>query len=96
METVEGDISTVTEPKTDVMYLQRDNADDKTWMIYIYQNGSWINVGDTEVDLSNYWTKDSIEEMKVALGMHNAEAITDEKISAAVEAAFASTAVELA
>ena len=96
METVEGSIETVTEPKTDVLYLQRDNADDKTWMIYIYQNGAWINVGDTEVDLSNYWTKDSIEEMKEALGMHNAEAIADAAIVSAVETAFANTTVELA
>ena len=95
IETVEGDIATVTDPKSDVLYLQRDNADDKTWMMYIYQNGQWINVGDTEVDLSNYWSKDSIEEMKVALGMHDAEPIPEPNIIAAVDTAFANTVVDL-
>ena len=102
IETVTGSIDTVTEPKTDVLYLQRDNEADTTWMMYIYQAptveggvGSWINVGDTEVDLSNYWTKDSIEEMREALGVHDAEAIPDENIVNAIETAFNNTAVDL-
>jgi len=102
IETVTGDISTVADPQTDIMYLQRDDENDTTWMMYIWQApavdgeaGSWINIGDTEVDLSNYWSKDNIEEMKEALGLHDAEPIPDEKIIAAVEAAFSSTSVDL-
>jgi len=57
--------------------------------------GTWINVGDTEVDLSNYWSKDSIDEMKEALGMHDAEPIPDETVVSSVEAAFTATAVDL-
>lgn len=102
IETVTGNISTVTEPKTDVLYLQRDDEADTTWMMYIYQApaaegeaGSWINVGDTEVDLSNYWTKDSIDEMRAALNIHDAEAIPDENIVNAIDTAFANTAVDL-
>ena len=102
IETVEGEISTVTDPRTDVLYLQRDNAEDKTWMMYIYrapaaegEAGSWINVGDTEVDLSNYWSKDSIEEMKVALGMHDVEPIPEANILSVIDTAFANTVVDL-
>lgn len=102
IETVTGDISTVVDPQTDVMYLQRDNEEDKTWMMYIYQapavdgeEGNWINIGDTEVDLSNYWSKDNIEEMREALGIHDVEPITDEQITAAVDAAFANTEPDL-
>lgn len=102
IETVTGDISTVADPQTDVMYLQRDDESDTTWMMYIYQApavegeaGSWINIGDTEVDLSNYWSKDNIEEMKEALGIHDAEAISDDQIVAAVEAAFSATTEDL-
>lgn len=102
METVTGSIDTVVEPKTDVLYLQRDSEEDRTWMMYIYQApaaegeaGTWINIGDTEVDLSNYWSKDNIEEMREALGIHDAEAIPDEQIISAVDAAFANTEVDL-
>ena len=96
IETVEGPITAVADPRTDVMYLQRDDENDTTWMMYIYTAaGEWINVGDTEVDLSNYWSKDSIEEMKEALGLHDAEALPDDKIISAVESAFTSTNVDL-
>ena len=96
IETVEGPITGVTNPRTDVMYLQRDDENDTTWMMYIYtEAGEWINIGDTEVDLSNYWSKDSIEEMKEALGLHDAEALPDEKIISAVETAFTNTNVDL-
>ena len=87
---VTGDINTlVTEPNTDVLYLQRDSEEDRTWMIYMYSETiGWINVGDTEVDLSNYWTKDDIEEMQVALNMHNVESIPDDYISSSVNEIF--------
>lgn len=59
-----------------VLYFQRDDEDDKTWMIYIWDvdNTSWVCVGDTEIDLSNYWSKDENEELKKALGIDVLEA----------------------
>ncbi len=54
-----------------VLYFQRDDEDDKTWMIYIWDvdNTKWVCVGDSEIDLSNYWSKDENEELKKALGV---------------------------
>jgi len=95
IETVTGSIETVTEPAADKLYLQRDDENDKTWMLYVYNNGSWINVGDTEVDLSGYWAKGDEEAMREALGIHDAEAIPDANITSSVEAAFTATAVTL-
>ena len=96
IETVVGSIDTVTDPKSDKLYFQKDNDSDTTWMMYIYTaEGQWINVGDTEVDLSNYWTKDDAEAMREALGIHDAENLSDAKITAAVEAAFADTATSI-
>lgn len=54
-----------------VLYFQRDDEEDKTWMIYIWDvdNTRWVCVGDTEIDLSKYWSKDENEELKKALGV---------------------------
>ena len=102
IDVVTGDISTVTDPQTDVLYLQRDDETDKTWMLYIYrapavegEAGTWINVGDTEVDLSNYWSKDDTEAMREVLAMHNVEAVSEDAIASAIEKAFESTTVDL-
>ena len=94
IQTVEGSIETVTEPKTDVLYLQRDSATDPSWMIYINtESHGWVNIGDTEIDFSNYWTRSNVDEIKEALGMHNTEAITDQDIIDAVDAADAENVV---
>lgn len=96
IQTVIGDIDEqVTEPSTSVMYFQKDNEEDKTWVIYIYatvgETPSWVVVGDTSIDLVNYWAKTDIDEMKTALGIHDAEALPAATITAKVEAAFAAT-----
>lgn len=95
MEAVTGLITTVTDPKTDVLYLQRDDENDTTWMLYIYtvngENHEWIAIGDTEIDLSGYWKKTDVDEMKEALGVPQMTPITEAKITAAVETAFTNT-----
>lgn len=92
IDTVTGAIDTVVEPSTSILYLQRDDEADKTWMLYIYrEDGTWVNIGDTEVDLSNYWSKDDVDAMKEALGVPEMVAMTEAQITAAVEAAFKNT-----
>lgn len=89
IDTVTGAITDVADPSTSVLYLQRDDEADTTWMLYIYrEDGTWVNIGDTEVDLSNYWSKDDVEEMKTALGIPEMVAMTEAQITAAVEKAF--------
>ena len=92
IETVVGEITSVADPDTAALYFQKDNEDDPTWVMYIYKDAQWIVIGDTSVDLANYWKKTDIEEMKTALGIVEYEAISNEAITAAVEAAFAETA----
>lgn len=94
IQTVTGAIETITEPSDKVFYLQRDSETDRTWMIYLYMAGQWINVGDTELDLSHLWSKDEIEDLKEALDVHNAESISEDRISAIVEQEFANTAID--
>jgi len=102
IETVTGDISTVADPRDDVLYFQRDNEADTMWMLYIYQpsavegeDGTWVNIGDTEVDLSGIWSKDETEELKEALGIHNVETLSDETLVTVADAAYEANAVEL-
>lgn len=67
-------------------------------VVYNYTGSTdddWINIGDTEVNLSNYWSKDNIAELREALNIHDVEPITDAQIISAVDAAFANTAVTL-
>lgn len=92
IDTVTGAITSVADPSTSVLYLQRDDEADTTWMLYIYrEDGTWVNIGDTEVDLSNYWSKDDVDAMKEALGVPEMVALTEAQITAAVDAAFAGT-----
>jgi len=91
IQTVTGAIDTITDPSSEVFYLQRDNETDRTWMIYLYVNGEWINVGDTEIDLSHLWSKDEIEEMRDALNVHEVEPISFDRITAIIDEQFAAT-----
>ena len=78
-----GNIDDITEPNGSYIYLQRDNDQDTTWMMYVYDESlGWINIGDTEVDLSNYWSKDpaDVEALKLALGIAEDIAAVDAKI----------------
>ena len=85
IQTVTGDIDIevpLEERSTSVLYFQRDNEEDTTWMIYIWNadpeivpdpNGEWICLGDTEIDLSGYWSKDAADilELKNVLGIND-------------------------
>ena len=68
--------------RSDVIYWQRDSLDDTKWMIYIWNedstdnadlNGTWICLGDTEVNLDNYWSKSDadVASMKYVLGIND-------------------------
>lgn len=96
IELVVGDLNTeVTEPSTSVMYFHKDSDDDKTWDIYIYRavndTPTWIVVGDTSVDLVDYWKKTDTEAMREALNIHDIEALPAATITAKVQAAFEAT-----
>ena len=92
------------------IYLQKDNEDDPTWVMYAFlpsawsepteegeksvpTAGQWIVVGDTSIDLVNYWSKDaaSVAELRDVLKIHDAEALSNATITAAVENAFLMT-----
>ena len=74
IQTVIGDIDIevpLEERSTSVLYFQRDNEEDTTWMIYIWNadpkiipdpNGKWLYCGDTEIDLSDYRLNDNGED----------------------------------
>lgn len=85
IQTVTGDINEqvpLEQRSTDVLYLQRDTVEDTTWMMYIWNanpelhpdpDGEWINIGDTEIDLSGYWSKSEADMADLAnqLGIPN-------------------------
>lgn len=94
IETVVGSIDTVSDPKTDVLYFQKDDEADQTWEMFVWHEhededeSHWINVGNTAVDLVNYWRKDDIDGLKEALGWVDVESMSSEQISSAVNSAF--------
>lgn len=71
-QTVVGNINTVADPQGDVMYLQKDNEADPTWILYIYRNAAWVAIGDTSIDLVNYWSKsaEDLATLKTELGVN--------------------------
>lgn len=56
-QTVTGSIDTITEPAATTIYLQRDDEADQTWVMYLPIDGEWVSIGDTSIDLVNYWSK---------------------------------------
>ena len=92
IETVVGPIESVVEPKEDMLYFQKDNEEDPTWVLYIYVeniDNHWIKIGGVDIDLSNYWSKDDIEEIYQALGIKdNITMITKEELFQLVNAKF--------
>ena len=50
--------------ETDTIYLVKKDkpGDQNLYDEYVYTNGSWEHIGDTSVDLSNYYTKDEANE----------------------------------
>ena len=95
IETVTGAIETVADPSDAVLYFQRDDESDTTWMLYLHQNGQWINIGDTEVDLSVIWSKDETDDLRETLGVHEAEPLSDDILANIVDSADSENTVEL-
>lgn len=112
----EGEIS-ATNPETrntNVLYLQHDSAEDKSYEIWIWtgsdgstgdyyvsgeetpdaQEGDtadkWICIGDTSLDLADYWKH--TDENVTALQTEMLVAISDEEITTAVQTAYTSAA----
>ena len=83
IQVVVGDIDQevpLEERSTNILYLQKDNEQDPSWNMFIWDadpdlqpdpNGKWICIGDTEIDLSNYWSKDAddMADLSAALGV---------------------------
>lgn len=88
-----GSVQDITDPRTDVLYLQKDSEDDTTWMLYVYlEDGTWVPIGDTAVDLSGYWSK-SDTTIKDSLNVPDMDSLTDKEITAIVDTAFKNTDV---
>ena len=83
---VTGDINSIPLEKreTDVLYYQRDDEEDTTWMLYIWdaEGQQFINVGTTEIDLSNYWQKTDTVAIREDLGIPAIELDIEELKSA--------------
>lgn len=85
----------------DPIFDQVKIIEDTTWTIYAYVpvSGSdegemqWINFGDFDVELANYWSKsdEDIEALRNRLNIPTVTPITDDAILQAVDAAFTAT-----
>lgn len=59
---VHATLDEITEPKVNVIYLiGPDGLEPDLYKEYIYSNGVFVLIGDTTVDLSNYYQKDEID-----------------------------------
>lgn len=65
--TVMGPITSVENPSSTTIYLQKDDENDDTWEMYLYVDESWVSIGSTNIDLTNYWSRADIEEMRNVL-----------------------------
>ena len=101
-QTVTGAITSVSEPDTEVIYLQQDSASDTEWNLYIWNaaggdtdpetgdpTGEWICVGDTSITLGNYWGKSETDTNLLISTIMGAISTND--INTKVAAAFAAT-----
>lgn len=83
IETYVGNVEDIADPQTDVLYFVKSDESDQTWELYIAQvdtdagTTTWINVGDTSVDLANYYKHGDLQ------------AMTDDAIKTAVATAYA-------
>ena len=68
IDTYVGDVTTIPDPQTDVLYFVKADDSDQTWELYIAQidgeTVTWINVGDTSVDLANYFKHGDLKAME--------------------------------
>lgn len=113
MMPVTGDIDTAVpldQRSTNVIYLQRDDENDTSWQMYIWNvdetvdedlDPSWICLGKTEIDLSNYWSKstEDVNALKTRLGVDNKVdkdsigSISDDELSRILNSAAYKTTV---
>jgi len=84
-KTITGNINEqvpLAQRSADTIYWQRDDQNDTKWQIYVWVdddpangdlNGTWINLGDTEVNLDNYWSKSEadVASMRYVLGIND-------------------------
>lgn len=85
IETYVGSVEDIADPKTDKLYFVKADESDQTWELYVATNVTessvdWVNVGDTSVDLANYFKHGDLT------------AMADDAITAAVAAAYAASA----
>ena len=84
LKTVTGDISSVEVPESNVIYLQRATEEDSDWLMYIHDETiGWICIGNTKLDLENYWSKspEDLESMKEQIGINNLLTEVDKKVN---------------
>ena len=63
-KTVVGPIEDVEDPSATTIYLQKDDEEDTTWTMYIYADEQWVGIGSTDIDLTNYWSKSEVAELR--------------------------------
>ena len=72
-----GDINDIPleERSSSVLYYQKDDEEDPTWALYIWdeENEQWICLGNTDIILEDYWRKDETEDLKSTLGVDTLE-----------------------
>ena len=110
MVPIVGDINeevSYNERNSGIIYLQKDDLYDSTWTMYIWvppdeetgEDGYWIDLGSTNPDIAQCWTKDdeSMEELRRALHLDDKldrsdlESCTEEEIITAINEAKANT-----
>lgn len=66
-------LADIPNPKSSTLYFHKDREDDEVWNISVYEEykgtKQWITMGSTPPDLSNYWSKSDLSNMKTALGL---------------------------
>ncbi len=77
-QTVVGSMDTITDPDPKIIYLQKDDEANPTWTMYLWVADAWVDIGDTSIDLVNYWSKsdaDIAELREKILGQEGLDAI---------------------
>jgi len=90
--TESGGVFTVTETElasNDTIFSAAGTVTDNTYTLYVYSNNQWLAVGDTSLDLANYWSKTDADVN--ALKNLILDEITGATIEAKVQAAFNAT-----
>ena len=88
-----GDINDIPDPKENVLYFQKDNNEDPTWLLYVFSKnvqGNWIKIGSIDdIDFSVYWSKDEIQELYESLDIKdNVEVIPKNQLLELVNVNF--------